>query len=391
MATIGFLMLAEPGHLNGPMKLAKALEACGHRVCFLGMPGAEALIGREGLPFIPLLNAASGYQPAIGLIVRYLKHAMECGQTAHSSVEALLHRAIAAACTQREQPLAREALDGMMHSIRDAKVDLLFVDYFLPSIAWLTKWLDIKTALLNAALYDAPLGGDATEGRATAASVLALPVVYMCPREFDVAEAEPAGHPRYYIEPLVDLERAQARFEWHRLDAARPLLLCSFGSQHRVVSRAKRVIQAVIDAMAAKPRWQAVVSLGQSFVAEEFMSVPVNVVLARMVPQLDLLKQSAIMVTHGGLGSVKECIFFGVPMIVVPFDMDQPVNALRVVHHGLGLMRTPETVSAGELRSMIETIEQDDSFKRRSAVMQRRFREIEWSGVGVRTVMELLR
>jgi UDP:flavonoid glycosyltransferase YjiC (YdhE family) len=42
------------------------------------------------------------------------------------------------------------------------------------------------------------------------------------------------------------------------------------------------------------------------------------------------------MITHGGLGSVKECIALGVPMNVYPLKDDQQGNGARVVHHRLG-------------------------------------------------------
>jgi zeaxanthin glucosyltransferase len=267
----------------------------------------------------------------------------------------------------------------------------LFVDYFLPAVAFLMQGLEFKTVLPNPAMYDAPFDADATAVRRSAASVLHLPVVYQCPRELGLPDGDPHDAPRYYIEPSIDLNRAQPPFDWSRLDGGRPLLLCSFGSQSRVVLKAKQVLQVVIDAMAARPDWQAVVSLGASWSAEEFTAVPANVVLAGMVPQLDLLQKAAIMVTHGGLNSLKECVFFGVPMIVIPIDLDQPSNALRIVQHGLGLMAEPDTVSPDALLSLIDRIQQDEAFKRRSVAMQQRFREIETSGIGVETVMTLLR
>lgn len=57
------------------------------------------------------------------------------------------------------------------------------------------------------------------------------------------------------------------------------------------------------------------------------------------VPQLKVLQHADLFVTHGGLGSVKESINYGVPMLVYPLDLqyDQNGNGLKVEHHGLGL------------------------------------------------------
>ncbi len=64
-----------------------------------------------------------------------------------------------------------------------------------------------------------------------------------------------------------------------------------------------------------------------------------NVKILSFVPQLDFLKYADAMITHGGMGSIKECIQAGVPMLVYPLDkkMDQPGNGARVQARGLGL------------------------------------------------------
>ncbi|WP_259015071.1 glycosyltransferase [Emticicia fluvialis] len=64
-----------------------------------------------------------------------------------------------------------------------------------------------------------------------------------------------------------------------------------------------------------------------------------NVKILPFVPQLDFLKYADAMITHGGMGSIKECVQSGVPMLVYPLDkkMDQPGNGARVQAKGLGL------------------------------------------------------
>lgn len=64
-----------------------------------------------------------------------------------------------------------------------------------------------------------------------------------------------------------------------------------------------------------------------------------NVIFFSRVPQLKVLKITDLFITHGGLGGIKESIFYEVPMLVYPLDLhyDQSGNALKVEHHGLGL------------------------------------------------------
>ncbi|WP_025765281.1 glycosyltransferase [Dyadobacter tibetensis] len=64
-----------------------------------------------------------------------------------------------------------------------------------------------------------------------------------------------------------------------------------------------------------------------------------NVHFFAKVPQLQVLENADLHITHGGLGSIKESIYYEVPMLVYPLDLvyDQNGNGLKVEHHGLGL------------------------------------------------------
>lgn len=64
-----------------------------------------------------------------------------------------------------------------------------------------------------------------------------------------------------------------------------------------------------------------------------------NIKIFQYLPQIDFLKYVDVMITHGGLGSVKECLDAGVPMYVIPVNQktDQNGNAVRIEKNGLGL------------------------------------------------------
>jgi UDP:flavonoid glycosyltransferase YjiC (YdhE family) len=64
-----------------------------------------------------------------------------------------------------------------------------------------------------------------------------------------------------------------------------------------------------------------------------------NVHFFSKVPQLQVLENADLHITHGGLGSVKESIYYEVPMLVYPLDLtyDQNGNGLKIEQHGLGL------------------------------------------------------
>jgi hypothetical protein len=45
-----------------------------------------------------------------------------------------------------------------------------------------------------------------------------------------------------------------------------------------------------------------------------------------------------LFVTHGGLNSTYEGVTAGLPLVVLPYFADQPINAMHVVNKGLGTM-----------------------------------------------------
>src|SRR5258706_14217271 len=97
-----------------------------------------------------------------------------------------------------------------------------------------------------------------------------------------------------------------------------------------------------------------------------------------------------MMITHGGLGSIKECILFGVPMMVFPLGRDQPRNAARVVYHRLGLRADIRNVSTDIIQSLIDRVDRDPSFKTSAEVMGKRFRELEGMQRGAKLVEKMM-
>ena len=89
------------------------------------------------------------------------------------------------------------------------------------------------------------------------APMLRLPEFFLMPRELDFpVEPRDGSH---WLGWAVDEERGEEPFPWERVDPSRLLVYCSFGIQlFAFLSRARQraFLQAVIDAMAARPRLQ---------------------------------------------------------------------------------------------------------------------------------------
>ncbi|HKR93727.1 MAG TPA: nucleotide disphospho-sugar-binding domain-containing protein, partial [Candidatus Angelobacter sp.] len=182
----------------------------------------------------------------------------------------------------------------------------------------------------------------------------------------------------FFVEASIDLERTETAFPWSRLQEGKPIILCALGSliTVRAASQAARFFQMFLDAIRQRPSIQAVVAIGSALNPESF-NCPQNALLVPYVPQIGLLKQCAAMVGHGGISSVKEAIFMGVPMLVIPLSYDEPGNAARVVYHGLGLRLDMAQVSPDTLGSSIDRLLNDGSFPANARRMSQKFIELE--------------
>jgi zeaxanthin glucosyltransferase len=73
--------------------------------------------------------------------------------------------------------------------------------------------------------------------------------------------------------------------------------------------------------------------------------------------------RAAVHITHGGFASVRESIECEAPMIVVPFDADQPGNAARVVYHQLGVRAFPNQTTSSELVELCRQVYASPAYK----------------------------
>lgn len=92
--------------------------------------------------------------------------------------------------------------------------------------------------------------------------------------------------------------------------------------------------------------------------------VPDNVEVGTMVPQLDILSQADVFITHGGMGGTNEAIYYGVPMIAIPQMDEQAITAKNIEDKGLGLaFLDKESITSEALKAAIEKVLNDPSYK----------------------------
>jgi MGT family glycosyltransferase len=112
-------------------------------------------------------------------------------------------------------------------------------------------------------------------------------------------------------------------FDFSRLDG-RPLVLVSLGT---VQFTNDAFFRMVMDTFAEFPA-QFVLAAGPGSDPSRLGPPPENFIVVPTYPQLPLLERAAAFITHGGLGSIHEGLWHGVPMVAVPQHFEQLRNAL---------------------------------------------------------------
>jgi MGT family glycosyltransferase len=175
-------------------------------------------------------------------------------------------------------------------------------------------------------------------------------------RAFDFA---PEVLPPYvrYVGPLVrDPARALQWSPPWPTDDRRPLVVVGFSTSFQ---NHAACVQHVIDACADLPV-RVLVSLAGSLRGEELRASS-NAWIVDFAPHNAVMRGAAVVVTHGGHGTVMAALTHQVPLLVIAHGRDQGDNAARVVHRGAGLSLAP-AASVDELRAALHRLLEEPAF-----------------------------
>ncbi|MGE1115232.1 macrolide family glycosyltransferase [Priestia megaterium] len=118
-----------------------------------------------------------------------------------------------------------------------------------------------------------------------------------------------------------------------------------------------------------------VLSVGKQTDIRQFKDIPPNFIVRNYVPQLEILQQADVFITHGGMNSSSEGLYFGVPLVVIPVMGDQPIVANRIEELGAGLQLNRQELDAITLRNTTEQVLSNSSFKEKSLEIGKSLRD----------------
>lgn len=204
-----------------------------------------------------------------------------------------------------------------------------------------------------------------------------FPLLYLNAIEFDFPHTPPKNV--YHLGALLNLNRIETvpQAEDERLtkllekiadDPQQRVIYCAFGSLFK--GDDSNFIDRLIKAVANQANWTVIISMGKRR-NDEFQDIPDNVHIFEWVSQLRVLDIADAMVMHAGIGTVMECLYYGVPMLSYPFAVnDQFGTAARIAYHEIGIVGDRQSDNDTVIRQHIERLLNDTTIRANIDAMQ---------------------
>jgi len=395
MKRILFCVVPEKGHLNPCIGPAQHLRAQGCEVAFY----APADISEQ-------LDAAGGFE-LLGPRTKLERHDISRGASFAANIQDAdwLRHWIRVLLVEQAPAL----VDGIREILRQWQPDVVVIDPLLYASAIAAHLEGLPWVALSNSLNPVlPAGLDSEllqtvrwlaqdreqlfarhglQARFNGCDVLS-PYLTLALTTEALVGAPPAGVRLVGPALPAGARGDEQSFPWERLDAQRPLVYMSLGSQ---LYYQPEVFGKVIEALRGKPV-QVVLSVGELVDTDLLPLLPeddTQVIAVRYTPQLALLRRTAVFINHGGANSVMEALACGVPMLLSPFCNDQFHSAWFVQRAGAGIELDLRTASVGQIAAALDMLLEPGSIRDNTARIAASYRQQDGSAQAARLISEL--
>ena len=188
-----------------------------------------------------------------------------------------------------------------------------------------------------------------------------------------------------FVGPAIDPSTRDGEFPFEQLADGTKIYI-SLGTINNL---GDDFYQATFSAFADFPA-QFILSVGQHTEIAQLGTAPQNFIVRNFVPQLEILPQVDAFITHGGMNSVHEGLYYGVPEVVVPQQFEQLLNGKRVAQTETGVLlghkRPYGRVTVQELRQALNTVLNSPLYRQNAQIIGQTLKD---AGGYIRAVEEI--
>jgi MGT family glycosyltransferase len=103
--------------------------------------------------------------------------------------------------------------------------------------------------------------------------------------------------------------------------------------------------------------------------------IPDNFIIKPYIPQLEMLQHVDAFVTHAGMNSTSEALYYNVPQVMIPLTSDQPIVASRVQELGAGVVVDKNELTPASLRAALLEVLSHPTYKEQAHVIGESLRQ----------------
>jgi MGT family glycosyltransferase len=380
---IAFLGVRVPGHLNPTTTLARKLKARGHDVVFISVLDTEPYVRAAQLPFLPYCEE----EFPLGSVRQTTEQLGKLeGQAALEFAIHSVARGLQASFRNLPRTLREAGADALVLDEVDYGVGLVPMQLGIPYVhisnalhldfsgntpLCIFDWphetnpealarnqagvrgflqaYEPVTSVAHAYAVQVKLNIDWADHLATKSKLAWLT---QTPKQFDF-ESSHWPSQFHHTGPFHDgFGRIETNFPWDRL-TGEPLIYASMGT---LQNGRESVFTAIAQAVGERAGVQLVLAIGPVLDPEQIHSLAPNCIVVNYAPQVELLKRSALCITHAGLNTTLESLAQGVPLVAIPVSIDQPGVAARIAYTKTGAYVPIQDMTVPRLSALIDEV-----------------------------------
>ena len=163
----------------------------------------------------------------------------------------------------------------------------------------------------------------------------------------------------------------------------RKLIYISMGTvNNNMVSFYKSCISALRDT-----DYQVIISVGNIVSIKDFEELPENISIFSHVDQIAVLEKADVFISHCGMNSVSESLYFEVPLVMIPQTSEQKGVSERVFQLGAGIKL--DKTDAISISHAIDKILNNNSYKQNAKEISKTFKKCSGAKVAADKIIHL--
>ena len=413
MCKIVFRIYPMMSHLNATIRVAQMLKDDGHDIYYIGIDKFRDYITMQGFNYHTIsrdlvLDFRTQYQLSKKLCLAYSKKKHMVQNYIKGYLDFFRFDELSELNPDLvflDMPYSRYAFELYANKVKFLLIQTMmpnhksnhapplnssFVPFnsvfsiFVTKVLWLNHQLQaILSSFLNYKIYGAPMFQSLIRTKAAKCNFPISQIDFqrfhhigffnvkeliLPPKEFEFPNNKPRNN-QYFLNFGPTLSRKEINYDFKYKCESRSIIkrkskfnnlqivYCSLGSVPYHYAFGSKFYETLIDCFRRQPDWILILAIGIDLEVNPIRCPYENIYIYQKVPQLEVLSYVDLMITHGGMNSITECIINRVPMLVYPTgNADQHGNAARVCYHKIGEKGNIRYCSSGTLYKQVRRV-----------------------------------